>query len=195
MKLRTLLPALAAFAFTTFAAAADKPAVTMHCERQLEPTSTFELRFPDAMVAPDQVGQTADAPPVLFHPALKGHFVWLSQRSGTFTPDEPLALSTTYILTLEPAMTKADGKALDADFRETVKTPPFQLLGWNVNRAGWEKDVAAEPKLSLLFNASVDAAAAARFCKFVSKSGDEIAARVENADAAVGSADAATARR
>ncbi len=184
MKLRTLLPALAAFTIATFAAAAEKSAVTLHCEPQLQPTSTFELRFPDAMVAPDQVGQTADTPPVIFHPALKGHFVWLSQRSGTFTPDAPLALSTTYILTLEPGLTKADGKALDTKFRETVKTPPFQLKGWNVNRAGWEQDVAAEPKLSLLFNATVDAAGAGRFCKFVNKAGDEIGARVEQGDPA-----------
>ena len=184
MNLRTLLPALAAFALTSLATAAEKPTVTLHCERQLQPRTTFELRFPEAMVAPEQVGKTADASPVILRPAVKGHFVWLSQRSGTFTPDEPLTLSTTYVLTLKPGLAKADGKALDAAFQQTVKTPPFQLKGWNPVGARWEQDAAAEPKFSLLFNANVDAAGAGRFCKFVNKAGDEVAARVEKADPA-----------
>ena len=184
MKLRSLLPALAALLFSTFPAAAEMAAVTLHCERQLRPTTTFEFRFPNTMVAPEQVGQTAGKAPVVFHPAVRGHFVWLSQRCGTFTPDEPMALSTTYLLTLDPGLAKADGTALDAAFRETVKTPPFQLVGWNAIRAGWEQDASAEPKVSLIFNADVDAAEAGRFFTFVNKAGDEIAARVEKADPA-----------
>ncbi len=184
MKLRILLPAVAAFTFTSLAAAADKPAVTLHCARPLEPASTFELRFPEAMVAAEQIGQPAQPSPVVFRPAVKGRFTWLSQRSGTLTPDAPLALSTTYLLTLEPGLAKADGKPLGATFRETVKTPPFELKGWNSVGARSEQDAAAEPKFSLLFNANVEVAGAGRFCKFVNQAGDEVAARVERPDPA-----------
>ena len=81
------------------------------------------------MVAPDKVGTTADQPPVLFRPAIKGTFVWLSQRSGSFKPEEPLTLSNDlwgrHPIAL--GLTKADGKALAADFRETIKTPPMEV--------------------------------------------------------------------
>lgn len=90
MKLRILLPALAALTLTSLALAAEKPTVTLHCARPLEPASTFELRFSETMVAADQIGQVAQPSPAVFRPVVKGKFTWLSQRSGTFTPDAAL---------------------------------------------------------------------------------------------------------
>src|SRR5205085_7134901 len=54
--------------------------------RQLDPSSTFELRFASEMVPADQIGKPAPVSPLLFSPAVEGQFVWLSTRSGTFAP-------------------------------------------------------------------------------------------------------------
>jgi alpha-2-macroglobulin len=60
---------------------------------EISPTSTFELRFDQGMVPPQSVGLVAKDSPLLITPTLPGSFVWLSQRSGVFTPNEPLALA------------------------------------------------------------------------------------------------------
>ena len=180
MKLHLCLTTLLSLA--AFAAAAPKPVELILSSKQLDPTTTFEIRFADPMVAADRIGQPADSPPVVFQPAVKGRFTWLSERSGIFAPDESLPLSTTFQLGLAPGIAKADGSALDADFHETVQTPPMQLKGSSTPFGIYEDDATAEPKYSLLFNVNVDPAAAAKFCKFVDKTGAEIPAHVVAAD-------------
>jgi uncharacterized protein YfaS (alpha-2-macroglobulin family) len=184
MKLRSYLAVLLAAALTTIPALAGKTAVRFVAEQAIQPTTTFELRFDDAMISPDQIGQAAPTSPVIFRPAVKGSFVWLSQRSGTFKPEEPLALSTTYSLALTSGLTKADGKPLDADFHETIATPPMQLKGWNTQNWRGEADAVAEPKFALLFNVNLDPEVAERFCKYLNTRGDEVPARVKRADPA-----------
>ena len=187
MKLRFLFAAFAAFAAATLLASpalAGTSNVHLVTAKQLEPTSTFELRFDDAMIPPDKVGTTAETPPVLFRPAVKGSFTWLSQRSGTFKPEEPLALSTRYLVTLTPGVTKADGEPLETDFKEMIQTPPMELKGWNAPNGLNETDAAAEPGFSLLFNANVDASTAGSFIQYVNRKGESVAARVERADPA-----------
>ena len=182
MTLRSILTVLATAAFLTVPALAGTSSVRLVAQRPIEPTTTYELRFDDAMIPPEKVGQTAETPPLVFRPAIKGTFVWLSQRSGTFKPEEPLALSTTYRLLLAPGLKKADGKPLETDFSETIQTPPMQLKGWNSPNGRGDYDASAEPKFAVLFNANVEAAVAGRFFKYVNGSGDEVPARVERAD-------------
>ncbi len=181
MKPRSILAALLAVAFTSFAFA-GQDTVRLEAARTLQPTSTFELRFDTEMIPAEQVGQPAAISPVIFRPALKGSFVWLSRRSGTFKPEEPLALSTTYSLALAPGLKKANGEPLDADFRETVQTPPMQMKGWN--SPGWrgEYDASAEPRFALLFNVNLEPDVAGQFCKYVNAKGEEVPARVTRAD-------------
>src|ERR1700729_1753568 len=107
MKLRLFsLAALAAAAATALLAAtpalAGPNTVRLFAERLLQPTTTLEVRFEDNLVPVDKIGTTAEAPPIVITPAVKGSFVWLSQRSGTFKPEEPYALGTTYVVTLAP---------------------------------------------------------------------------------------------
>lgn len=134
------------------------------------------------MVLPDKVGSTAEQSPVVFRPALKGNFVWLSQRSGSFRPEEPLALSTNYVVTLSPDLKKADGLPLTADFHETIKTPPMELEGW-LTRDGYNRnDVSATPRSVLLFNADVDPAAVGAFIVYQNTAGNTVAAQVRRPD-------------
>ena len=58
----------------------------------LAPSTTFELRFDEPLVDPASVGQSAQPSPLVIEPKLPGRFVWLSQRSGVFTPDQPASL-------------------------------------------------------------------------------------------------------
>ena len=182
MKPRSILAALLAAALTSVSALAGKDTVRLEAQRPLQPTSTFELRFDTEMIPAEQIGQPTATSPVVFRPALKGSFVWLSRRSGTFKPEEPLALSTTYNLSLAPGLMKANGAPIEADFRETVQTPPMQMKGWN--SPGWrgEYDASAEPSFALLFNVNVEAEALAKFCKYVNGKGEEFPARVTRAD-------------
>lgn len=184
MKLRTTLAALLAAAFTTCTALAGKNVVRLEAARAIQPTSTFELRFDTDMIPDEQIGRPAETSPVVFRPALKGSFVWLSRRSGTFKPEEPLALSTTYSLTLTPGLAKADGEPLDADFRATVETPPMQVKGWNSPNWGGSDDASAVPKFSLLFNVNVEPAELEAHCQYVNAQGTKIAAKVTAADPA-----------
>lgn len=147
---------------------------------KIEPTTTFEVRFDQAMVAPEKVGKPAQRAPVVFQPAIKGTFVWLSQRSGSFKPEEPLLLGTAYGATLAPGLIKADGQPLSANFRETFQTPPMVIKGWNEPRTFNGKDAPARPGVVLLFNANVDATAASEFIHFVSAKGESVPAKVVN---------------
>ena len=184
MTLRSLLTVLTAAACLTVPALAGKSSVRLVVDRTIEPTTTYELRFDDAMIPPEKVGQMAETPPLIFRPAIKGSFVWLSQRSGTFKPEEPLALSSTYRLLLAPGLKKADGKPLETEFSETIQTPPMQLKGWNSPSGRSNADAPAEPKFAVLFNVNVEPSVAGRFFKYVNGSGEEVPARVERADPA-----------
>ena len=67
----------------TTAAAEERAVQLLLPSRQLEPMSTFELRFANEMVGADQLGKPASVSPLVFAPPMEGQFVWLSARSGT----------------------------------------------------------------------------------------------------------------
>ena len=99
MKLRSFLASFAIavaalLAATTPPALAGSNTVRLFAERVLQPTTTLEIRFEDMMVPAEKIGTTAEKPPIVISPAVKGGFVWLSQRSGTFKPEEPYALDS-----------------------------------------------------------------------------------------------------
>lgn len=185
MKLRLHLAAYACAAVFGFAgpvvmAGPGTVAVRLVGTEKIEPTSTFEVRFNEAMVAPEKVGAAGQPAPLVFQPAIKGAFVWLSQHSGSFKPEEPLSLGTTYTATLAPGLAKADGHPLVANFHETFKTPPMVIKGWNTPRSIDPQNATARPGYGLLFNANVDAAAASEFIHFVSAKGESLPAKVVN---------------
>ena len=82
-----------------FVSAAEPAAQLLLPSRKLEPKSTFEVRFAAEMVPADQVGKPAEISPLVFQPSVEGRFLWLSTRSGTFTPAKilPLAPSAAYV--------------------------------------------------------------------------------------------------
>ncbi|MGZ5538351.1 MAG: hypothetical protein ACXWG0_07470, partial [Chthoniobacterales bacterium] len=107
--------------------AAEPPAQLLLPSRKLEPKSTFEVRFASEMVAADQIGKPAEVSPLVFQPPIEGRFVWLSTRSGTFSPTNILPLGTKVQITLRPDLKDASGKVVTATLRESAETPPLRV--------------------------------------------------------------------
>lgn len=159
----------------------EPPVQLLLPSRTLEPHSTFELRFATDMVAADQVGKPADPSPVVLQPSVAGKFIWLSTRSGTFAPDGVLPLGTKFQITLRAGLHDAAGKEVRATWRETAQTPPFRMKGSQVLDSSGTDDASVRARYLVLFNANVNAAAAAKLCHYVDASGANIPARVEQA--------------
>ncbi len=148
----------------------------------LEPTTTFELRFDQPVVRPDCVGQSATLSPLVITPALRGQFVWLSQRSGVFTPAEPAALDMEYRFQVRAGLTQADGRPLAARLDWRLRTPPLRAeLMCSTSSGTTDTNLPAVPVLRLDFNAAVRAAAAAGDIVFRSRTGGTMTARVVQA--------------
>jgi alpha-2-macroglobulin len=167
------------FSLATAAFAQDRAVQLLMPSRQLDATSTFELRFATEMVPADQLGKPAPISPLVFTPPIDGQFIWLSTRSGTFAPKGILPLATKYQISLRPGVKDAAGRDVKSSLKETVETPAFRVKGtWTPGGADTE-NATATPRYLVLFNANVDAAACAKFFRFVNGAGTKIDARVE----------------
>ncbi|MEA3210076.1 MAG: alpha-2-macroglobulin [Chthoniobacter sp.] len=166
------------------AALADPPAQLVLSSEKVEPTTTFEIRFTEPMVEGGLVGKPAEPAPVQIVPAVKGKFVWLSTRSGVFTPEEPLPLSTTFRFTLRSGLKNIGGQPVAGELAATAETPAFALKGWHSPNWFSRADAPADPAFSLLFNADVNAADLEKSLTFTNKEGKTVGARVVQADAA-----------
>ena len=107
-------------ATTTFAE--ERAVQLLLPSRLLEPTSTFELRFPAEMVPADQIGKAAPVSPLVFAPAVEGQFIWLSTRSGTFAPKGILPLGTKYQISLRAGVKDAAGREVKSTLKESAET-------------------------------------------------------------------------
>jgi alpha-2-macroglobulin len=143
-----------------------------------QPTAgtTFELRFDEPMAPENRPGAQAEVSPLVISPKIGGHFVWTSQRSGVFTPDEPLALATDYELTLRPGLTRPDGQMTSAKLRRVIHTPPF-----GVSQVVWQANtnIKSEPEIRLSFNADTRAKDIAARARFINGDGKQVPAVAE----------------
>jgi len=174
------------FLFVSSAVAEERAVQLLLPSRQLDSTSTFELRFASEMVAADQVGKTGVISPLVFAPAMEGQFVWLTTRSGSFAPKGVLPLGTKYQISLSPGLKDAAGRAVTATLKETAETPPMRVKGVSWFGGGDAEGVSATQRFLILFNANVKAEAAAKFFRFINASGVKIEARVEQSTASKG---------
>jgi len=147
---------------------------------QLSPTSTLELRFSREMVKPEQLGVVVTPSPVTMEPALKGDFVWLSRRSGVFSPREEPKMGSTYSLRLRPDLVDAAGKAIGAGFATKLTTPDFSAVqGLEEGAADHETEPGAEKKI--VFNREVKLEGAEGLFLFVRDDGETMRAKVRYA--------------
>ncbi len=182
MRLSSLLTSLVlSLGFATAALAAGKSVELILNTKQLEPTTTFEFRFPEPMIDGADVGQDAEPPPIVATPAVKGRFVWLSPRSGVFTPEEAFPLEATCKFALRDGLRNAGGQDFAGTLDAVVTTPKFGIKGWASPGYRNMDDASARPSFNLLFNADVRAADVAAAFTFVNKAGQTIPARVTQA--------------
>jgi alpha-2-macroglobulin len=179
--IRSFWFALISSIVATAAVAEERAVQLLLPSRQLEPTSTFELRFANEMVAADQMGKPATPSPLVFAPALEGQFVWLSTRSGTFAAKGLLPLGTKFQISLRPGLKDVAGRAVTATLRETLETPPMRVKGVSTLSNEQVDNAPALPRYLVLFNANVNAAACAKFFRFTNAAGAKIEARVGQA--------------
>jgi len=163
------------------AIAAEKSVQLVLSTPQLDPTTTCEFRFPEPMVDGRALGQPAEPSPLVVTPALRGRFVWLSPRSGVFTPDEAPRLGTTYRFSVRAGLMNAGGVATEATTDATVTTPAFGVKGFSPVTYLNADDASALPAFNLLFNADVRATEVAAAFTFVNQTGRKIPARVAQA--------------
>ena len=145
--IRSFWFALISVFVTTTAVAQERAVQLLLPSRQLEPASTFELRFANEMVPADQVGKVAAVSPLVFAPPMEGQFVWLSSRSGTFAPKGILPLGTKYQISLRAGLKDAAGRAVTATLKETAETPPMRVKGVISLVGSDEDDAPAMPRL------------------------------------------------
>ena len=184
MKLSTVLVLLSCF--TLFAAPKEAP-VTLLVDtlenHVLKPSSAFELRFAEPMVAEDAVGKEGVETPLVIRPALAGKWRWVSTQSGVFQPGAPAPMGTTFLVTLAGGLKTAEGKAFRASVNELFSTPAFHVKGANMMEYSDPKDASSQPKLMLLFNAEVDPAALVAHLKFTDSARHSVDAIVRRATA------------
>jgi uncharacterized protein YfaS (alpha-2-macroglobulin family) len=167
------------FSIVTNAVAEERAVQLLLPSKQLEPASTFELRFANEMVPGDLVGKPATVSPLVFSPAVEGQFTWLSSRSGTFNPKGLLPLGTKYQISLRPGLKDAAGRVVTATLKESAETPPMRVKGVTALVSSDDQDAPAMPRYLVLFNAKVKAETCAKFIRFSNASGAKIEARVE----------------
>ncbi len=87
--------------------------------------------------------------------------MWLSPRSGVFTPEEAFPLGTTCHFAVRAGLANAGWLAFGGRIDATVTTPPFGIKGFASPGYMKAADASAQPALNVLFNADVPAEAAA----------------------------------
>ncbi len=155
----------------TVLAAPKEASVTLRTDalsdHVLKPSSAFELRFAESMVADDVVGKADAESPLVIKPALAGKWRWVSTQSGVFQPGAPPPLGASFSVTLAGGLKTAEGKTFRGSVNEKFTTALFHVKGMNMADYFDATDAMSQPKTMLLFNADVDPAALATHIKFV----------------------------
>jgi len=143
--------------------------------RNLQPTTTFEIRFSSAMVQKSVVGKLEENTPLVIEPALKGKFTWLSERSGVFTPERPFVMGQEYTVRSRKGLLTRNGATV-LGARRLFKTPDFDVI-----RCGHRPNTlnrTAKPEIPLAFNDDVKFSNAAKHIYFRAKHGQRVPAMV-----------------
>ncbi len=145
---------------------------------ELQANTTFELRFEEAVAASEELDHPGVREPLEVAPPLRGEWVWLSRRSGVFTPAEPMELGTRYTFQLRPGLRTSAGVHVTARLRRSFVTPAFTAA--LVNLATEHSAISARPGPQLRFNALVKPGEVAALAEF--RSGSlRVAAQLEGA--------------
>ena len=171
LNVRAFLGTLIACTIISEALAADKDVELLTDAEFLQPTSTLEFRFANAVAAKEEVGTVPTVAPIEIKPALAGTFTWLSQRSGVFVPSSPPRLGTEFVVTIRPGFQDLSGHPVGQDFRAAVNTPAYA-----VTRAVISENEEGSPKPEVRLALNLDTQLDPRLFRFSSQTGDSVLA-------------------
>ncbi len=128
-------------------------------EETLNPSSTLEVRFDEAMIPKDQVGKIADVSPLAVTPEVKGEFKWTSTRSGQFHFTGVPAMGTAYAFTLRAGLKNAQGAEVPADELGEFSTETFHVADqWKDYPYSYGNSAQRKAMFLLQFNDAVNVA-------------------------------------
>ncbi len=152
----------------------------------LTPESKIDLVLDLPATETTEIGKTAENTWLEIQPALPGKLRWKAQNIAEFLPDECPSIGTTYTFSIPKDRKHLDGSAVAAGKFATLASDEFRIVASSSPRR-WASDYSpSTAEWMLVFNDSLDPAAAGPFVAFASKSGQRVAARIEHAT--VGSA-------
>ncbi len=110
--------------------------------------------------------------------------MWKAQNIAQFIPSQAQAIGTTYTFSIPENLIHLDHSAVPAGKFATLASEPLRILAANQpNR--WSADYSpSTSEWLIVFNDAVEPTAAASFVSFSSKSGQRVAARLEQATVA-----------
>ena len=171
----------AALALPLLAAAAPRLVVSTPA---LVPESQIDLVLDSPVIATSELGKTVANTWLEIQPSLPGKLLWKAGNIAQFIPDQVPAIGTSYMFSIPQNLTALDHSAVPAGKIATLASEPFRILAANPpNR--WASDYSpSTSEWLIVFNDAVDPAATASYVSFSSKSGQRVAARLEQATVA-----------
>ena len=173
--------ALALLAMTLAASSAPRIVVSTPT---LVPESQVDLVFDAPVMETSDLGKTVDNSWLEIQPALPGKLLWKSQNIAQFLPEHAPGIGVTYTFSIPKNRQHLDKSPVPAGKITTLASDSFRIIAANApNR--WSSDYSASTGEWLItFNDAVSPSTAASFVSFSSKSGQRVAARLEQATVA-----------
>jgi uncharacterized protein YfaS (alpha-2-macroglobulin family) len=180
--MKTLFSALTApLAFAMAATAAPRLVVSTP---SLVPESQIDLVLDSPAIATGELGKTVDNTWLEIQPSLPGKLLWKAPNIAQFVPAQSPAIGVTYTFSIPQNRHHLDQSAVPAGKFATVSSEPFRIMAANApNR--WADDYSpSKAEWLIVFNDSVDPAAAGNYISFSSNTGQRVAAKLERATVA-----------
>ncbi|MGL4401871.1 MAG: hypothetical protein ACRCXD_18575, partial [Luteolibacter sp.] len=180
--MNTSLCGITAFLAITLAASAAPRLVVS--TPSLVPECEIDLVLDSPVVGTAELGKTIDNTWLEIQPALPGKLLWKAQNIARFIPSQPPGIGATYTFSIPKNRSHLDRSPVPAGKFATLQSEPFRITASNPpNR--WSSDYSPSTgEWLIVFNDAVNPAAAAGFVSFSSKSGQRVAARLEQATVA-----------
>lgn len=147
----------------------------------LTPESQIDLVLDSPVTEVANLGKAFDNTWLEIQPPLPGKIRWKAQNIAQFIPDQAPVIGATYTFAIPKNRSHLDQSAVPAGKFATVASEAFRIMAANPpNRWGSDYSPSTSEWL-IVFNDAVDAAAAVNYISFSSKSGQRVAARLEQA--------------
>ncbi len=177
--LRNAVAASLALAFTAAAAPrllVSTPSITPECD--------IQVIFDVPVTPPAGLGKTVPNTLLEVSPALPGKLIWKAQNIAQFVPEQVPTMGTTYQFSIARDQHHLDASPIPAGPFASFASEPLQVRSATTQNRWSPEFSPATAEWLVFFNDDVTAATATPFMGFVSKSGQQVAAKLVQATVA-----------